>query len=723
MAALRNPSGKWIVGLDGIGGIGKTTLAREVADRCAMEALFDTIVWIQSPKEQLDSVEYVRGASKDLTFESVLDSIVHWLDAVHASNLAERDKENYVKVLLHKQKVLLVLDDLEKADESENEIVQRLEFLLIPSKALLISRKRFRDHIFSIHLQGLDRDSAVSFIRHEAQNKDIQSVVNAGVSELEKIIKSAGYSPLAIKLVIAQLNYLPIDVVLARLARALPPIGQSDESDYANFYGHIFSPAWNSLSEDAKKLLISMTSFPPNVGGTYEAIKAISGLGGETVGVCIDELWRLSLLEIREGVSLEARRFYIHPLTQYYVLSDVVNTWQKQPDYGAVKQRYVNRFLDYARVNQIDFDALEIESNAIFRAMSICLESSDFASLAEYFDHLSLYLVEYPHWDIFLRYARPLLAGNLSPNKQNIILEKMAKVQELSGNYDDARRLYKQLIQYARNYENNDNSIYRILGESARLAILQRDYIDAKRDLEGKLEIAERRRNKREEVDILFELVKLYRNMGDLDGGYSLWNRCIEIARMISYQTGVAKLLLWKSLALYQTKKLVDATEYCKEALKIASMIGDHSLADEAKAHLEVLNSMLGKRVFISYSHHDRSFVERLATELKTTGIPVWWDEMEIKVGHSIIKKVSEGISGATYLAVVLSPSSIESNFVQRELEIALMGQLSTKKITVLPLLLADCEIPTFLKVIKWADFRTDYQTGLKGLLDTLAES
>ena len=93
-------------------------------------------------------------------------------------------------------------------------------------------------------------------------------------------------------------------------------------------------------------------------------------------------------------------------------------------------------------------------------------------------------------------------------------------------------------------------------------------------------------------------------------------------------------------------------------------------------------------------------------------------------MGHSIIKKVSEGIEQSAYLAVVLSPHSVQSDFVQRELDSALMNQLSAERdITVLPLLVADLEVPVLLRAIKRADVRPDYQTGLRGLLDALIET
>jgi len=127
------------------------------------------------------------------------------------------------------------------------------------------------------------------------------------------------------------------------------------------------------------------------------------------------------------------------------------------------------------------------------------------------------------------------------------------------------------------------------------------------------------------------------------------------------------------------------------------------------------------KKVFISYNHHDRKFVEKLANDLTKGGVTVWWDEWEINIGDSIFQKVSDGIKTSAYLAVVLSPASVQSNWVNREVGSATMRQLSEKRsITILPLLVTDCEIPVLLGEIKWADFRSDYKSGLKNLLKTL---
>jgi len=112
--------------------------------------------------------------------------------------------------------------------------------------------------------------------------------------------------------------------VLAQLREVQLPEGEADEDDYVRFYKFIFFPSWQLLSNDGKKLLISMSHFAPGVGGTFEAVKATSGLDEDVLTRCVDELWRLSFLEVGDSPSLKQVRYYLHALTQYFVLSDIV---------------------------------------------------------------------------------------------------------------------------------------------------------------------------------------------------------------------------------------------------------------------------------------------------------------------------------------------------------------------------------------------------------------
>ena len=125
-------------------------------------------------------------------------------------------------------------------------------------------------------------------------------------------------------------------------------------------------------------------------------------------------------------------------------------------------------------------------------------------------------------------------------------------------------------------------------------------------------------------------------------------------------------------------------------------------------------------QVFLAHSSEDHMKVGRLAYDLRRRGIPVWYDEWELKVGDSLHDKMEQGIRSSGYLIVVLSPHSVESAWVKKELNAALSLELEKRQVFVLPALFANCEIPLFLKDKKFADFRSSYERGLEELLATL---
>jgi hypothetical protein len=321
MAALRDPAGKWMIGVDGMGGIGKTALAREIAERSTSERLFDFIVWEQAPKETTLSG---RGRLSTLTCEGVLDAIARQLGSDEVPKLRGAEKESRIRGLLQKHRVLVVLDNLETAKDSQDEIARKLKSLLNSSKALLTSRHRFKDEVYGVHLIGLDEDATLRYMRQEAEDKNISRVITAQSEELGLIYESTGGSPLALKLVIGQLNRLPLDTVLTQLRSIRMPEPDSNDDDYTRFYKGIFMRSWKLLTKDSQNLLISMSHFAPGVGGTLDAIKATSRLAEKALTQSLDELWRMSFLEVGETPTLTTIRYYLHPLTQYFVLSDIV---------------------------------------------------------------------------------------------------------------------------------------------------------------------------------------------------------------------------------------------------------------------------------------------------------------------------------------------------------------------------------------------------------------
>ena len=123
--------------------------------------------------------------------------------------------------------------------------------------------------------------------------------------------------------------------------------------------------------------------------------------------------------------------------------------------------------------------------------------------------------------------------------------------------------------------------------------------------------------------------------------------------------------------------------------------------------------------IFLSHNFADKPFARRLAIDLDAQGIRYWLDEAEIKVGESLIEKIREGLDAAAYVAVILSPDSVKSPWVQREVDVALNQEIQGRRVKVLPLMYRKCELPGFLLGKKYADFTDEarYEAALEELV------
>ena len=103
----------------------------------------------------------------------------------------------------------------------------------------------------------------------------------------------------------------------------------------------------------------------------------------------------------------------------------------------------------------------------------------------------------------------------------------------------------------------------------------------------------------------------------------------------------------------------------------------------------------------------------------------MWIDEAELSLGDSLFEKIGQAVEQMDFLGVVLSPSSVASPWVQRELEIALRQEIEIKRNKVLPILYRPCRIPPFLSSRLWVSFesRRRFSKGVDAIALRLASS
>lgn len=85
--------------------------------------------------------------------------------------------------------------------------------------------------------------------------------------------------------------------------------------------------------------------------------------------------------------------------------------------------------------------------------------------------------------------------------------------------------------------------------------------------------------------------------------------------------------------------------------------------------------------VFISHASEDKNEVARpLAESLQRSGLRVWLDEAQLRLGDSLRAKIDEGLAESQFGVVVLSPAFFAKDWPQREL-----GALFTRPNAILP--------------------------------------
>lgn len=108
--------------------------------------------------------------------------------------------------------------------------------------------------------------------------------------------------------------------------------------------------------------------------------------------------------------------------------------------------------------------------------------------------------------------------------------------------------------------------------------------------------------------------------------------------------------------------------------------------------------------VFLSYAHADRAFADRLAGALSLLEIPLWVDLRELRIGDSIIERVSQAIADGDFLLAIVSPASLRSSWCQQELAWAATHGIGGHRIVVLPIRYQGAAMPAMLADRYWAD-------------------
>ncbi|HLO16914.1 MAG TPA: NB-ARC domain-containing protein [Anaerolineales bacterium] len=303
LESLQPNSRTFIIGIEGIGGVGKSTLAMEVSHRCIENGLFQAVIWISAQESilTLHGIEPVIPEAKSLS--DILIAIGAALGNPTIGNLSIQDQIRRAYNLLARQTTLLILDNFETLSKNEQrDILDFLRRSPITLKVVITSRERVSEGQV-IRLAGLSFEESHALLEWDAQQKNIHLTKD----QSKYLVDLTGGLPLALLWVQGQIAVLGYSVtqVLDKLSLdADIPILQ-----------YCFNHSWNLLGQsDAKKLLFILALQPDPVSrATLQEIAGI--LTNEHFGNEISHLLQLSLIDHEHDKDY----FSILPLTRRFV--------------------------------------------------------------------------------------------------------------------------------------------------------------------------------------------------------------------------------------------------------------------------------------------------------------------------------------------------------------------------------------------------------------------
>lgn len=296
---------RWpLAAIEGLGGIGKTSLAIETAHRClpgeqlAIAKPFEAVVWA-SARDQPDF---------DLHLEHVLEAIVQVLDYTYLLHTPVEQKVRAVDKLLRNQRTLIIVDNFETITDLA--LVKFLEQMPEPSLALITSRYKQLRRVWDIPLYGLKNEEILTLIRRHGHRIGLNIVAKADDDTLSRLAAATGNNPKAVELSLGLIRQkgLPFNTVVDELYQASQVV--------VEVFDYIFIEAWQLLSPKTQQVLLTMPLFVSTASRL--ALSTISGVASFDFHKAIEQLVGMSLLEASEALDLSQQRYSLHPLTQAF---------------------------------------------------------------------------------------------------------------------------------------------------------------------------------------------------------------------------------------------------------------------------------------------------------------------------------------------------------------------------------------------------------------------
>jgi tetratricopeptide (TPR) repeat protein/transcriptional regulator with XRE-family HTH domain len=549
------------VALNGLPGIGKTTLAAALAQDPDIQAHFaDGVLWAGlGPNPDLTGLLSRWGTLLGIAFAQAarLTSSDEWVKAL--------------RVIIGTRRFLLVIDDAWSIEAA-------LAFKIGGPHCAYLLTTRFPQLGLQFAPNGatpigeLSEEEGLTLLTQLAPE-----VMTTDPDNARLLVHSIGGLPLALTITG---NYLRtqayskqprrIRAALARLQNVqerlllTSPLSERSTSLSANIpvsLQTIIAVGERQLSKQAQSALRSLSVFPPKPNSfSEEAAIAVCMIPVEA----LDELCDAGLLE-----SSEPGRYTLHQVIADYAQFHLTDR--------EASKRLLTYCTNFVAAHTKQFELLEQESLTIVSALRIASEEEYLVGLVRCTAAFAPYLVArglHVQAEEFL--MRTEQAARTLQDQTNLtaILYHLGKIQLDQGKFPVAETYFREGLILARQQADHER-VCRCLSWLGVIARYRGDYQEANRYYQEGLALARQTEDRAQLSALLINSAQVAYYRGDYEKGDNYTLEALQIARQIGYLTVVTTALGNLGAMAEEQGRYTQAQAYIQEALQLSKQLGN----------------------------------------------------------------------------------------------------------------------------------------------------
>jgi tetratricopeptide (TPR) repeat protein len=506
-----------VVCLIGIGGVGKTALALEIAHRkhesynsLPPDERFEAFVWVTAKQTELLPAGIM---TRNPTFTDLNDlyrAIAEVLDLPAITRTVTlTDREVIVAQVLSEKRVLLILDNLEDIDDPA--LMVFLRDLPTPSKAIVTTRHRI-DVAVPIQVRSFNEAEARELIDLECKRHNLTLTSD----QAEKLLRRVGYLPLAIVRTLGRMAWRrsSIEIELRQLG------------DLSNdIYDFCFTKSITLIKgRDAHKLFMALAIF--STDATRDALGYIAGFQEDT-------LYRdegLSDLEVLSLVNKADMRFSLEPLTKVKAQAELSSNPEFERE---ARERWIEWYRILAlQIEKTHHPAYKVEISNLKGIIDWLIEQKRMNDASWFFQRISKFFFAIGRWGVIVRWAEQIVTWGETIGDTELLADMLSPLTNIflwQADLARGKRLLEHVLHIA---EHVGNEFLQKEVELSEIKILFHRDTCSQKEIGSVIQIIEffRRHHKSERiVDALKTLGNLHLRLRHFDTAVLFYQEGLQI--------------------------------------------------------------------------------------------------------------------------------------------------------------------------------------------------